>query len=223
MTAGAGPAGSRGRTGTGGGHPGGPQGGRPEAGAPGGGWLLVGAPPSGARRRSRVASRGGPPTPTGPVSAPAPPAGAAPGGARLLGGARRYRDRTGETYHISYSPERLWYYFPLMTRDEAIDILREYAVSQMPVVKAEPPVTAGEVVGSVIEKELLDALFNGRAHLADPVERHMSPSLPIVGAGEPVTAATAALEKSDALLVHEDGKPAGVLTRQDLLGFLAAG
>ena len=112
---------------------------------------------------------------------------------------------------------------PYETVREAIDILREYAVSQMPVVKAEPPVTAGEVVGSVIEKELLDALFSGRAHLADPVERHMSEPLPIVGAGEPVTAATAALEKSDALLVHEDGKPAGVLTRQDLLSFLAAG
>jgi cystathionine beta-synthase len=112
---------------------------------------------------------------------------------------------------------------PYETVREAIDILREYAVSQMPVVKAEPPVTAGEVVGSVIEKELLDALFSGRAHLADPLERHMSPPLPIVGSGEPVTAATAALEKSDALLVHEDGKPAGVLTRQDLLSFLVAG
>ena len=112
---------------------------------------------------------------------------------------------------------------PYETVREAIDILREYSVSQMPVVKAEPPVTAGEVVGSVGEKELLDLLFAGRAHLADPLERHMSPPLPTVGAGEPVAAATAALEKSDALLVHDDGKPAGVLTRQDLLGFLAAG
>ncbi|HEX6921898.1 MAG TPA: cystathionine beta-synthase [Actinomycetes bacterium] len=110
---------------------------------------------------------------------------------------------------------------PNETVREAIDIMREYGVSQMPVVKAEPPVTAGEVVGSVIEKELLDLLFSGQAHLADPLERHMSAPLPIVGAGEPVSAATAALEKSDALLVHEDGKPAGVLTRQDLLGFLA--
>ena len=112
---------------------------------------------------------------------------------------------------------------PNETVRDAIDILREYAVSQMPVVKAEPPVTAGEVVGSVVEKELLDLLFSGRAHLADPLERHMSAPLPIVGAGEPVSAATAALEKSDALLVHDDGKPAGVLTRQDLLSFLAAG
>jgi cystathionine beta-synthase len=111
---------------------------------------------------------------------------------------------------------------PYETVREAIDILREYSVSQMPVVKAEPPVTAGEVVGSVSEKELLDLLFSGKAHLADPLERHMSEPLPIVGAGEPVAAATAALEKSDALLVHDEGKPAGVLTRQDLLGFLAA-
>jgi cystathionine beta-synthase len=112
---------------------------------------------------------------------------------------------------------------PYETVREAIDILREYAVSQMPVVKAEPPVTAGEVVGSVAEKELLDLLFSSQAHLADAVERHMSEPLPIVGSGEPVAAAIAALEKSDALLVHDEGKPAGVLTRQDLLSFLAAG
>src|SRR4029079_2024697 len=106
---------------------------------------------------------------------------------------------------------------PYETVREAIDILREYSVSQMPVVKAEPPVTAGEVVGSVSEKELLDLLFSGHAHLADALARDNAAPLPIVGSGEPVSAATAALAKSDAVLVHEDGKPAGVLTRQDLL------
>jgi cystathionine beta-synthase len=110
---------------------------------------------------------------------------------------------------------------PNETIREAINILREYGVSQMPVVKAEPPVTAGEVVGSVSEKALLDALFAGTATLADPLEKHMSPSLPIVGSGEPVSAAVNALGGADALLVHIDGKPAGVLTRQDLLGHLA--
>jgi cystathionine beta-synthase len=90
------------------------------------------------------------------------------------------------------------------------------------VVKAEPPVTAGEVVGSVAERSLLDALFAGRAALSDPVERHVSAPLPIIGSVEPVSAALAALREGDALLVHVDGKPAGVLTRQDLLGYLAA-
>jgi cystathionine beta-synthase len=111
---------------------------------------------------------------------------------------------------------------PSETVREAIDILREYGVSQMPVVKEEPPVMAAEVVGSVIEKELLDALFAGRARLADPLERHMSPPLPMVGAGEPVSAAVAALQSSDAAVVLDDGKPRGVVTRQDLLGFLAS-
>ena len=111
---------------------------------------------------------------------------------------------------------------PNDTVREAIDILREYHVSQMPVVKAEPPVMSAEVVGSVVERDLLELLFTGRARLADPVERHLSPPLPMIGAGEPVDAAVGALEKADAAVVLTDGKPEGVLTRQDLLAYLAA-
>ena len=110
---------------------------------------------------------------------------------------------------------------PNETVRDAIDILREYGVSQLPVVRAEPPVTAGEVVGSIDEKTLLDALFAGKATLADRVEKHMSPPLPIVGSGEAVSAAVAQRGGADALLVHVDGKPAGVVTRQDVLGHLA--
>jgi cystathionine beta-synthase len=110
---------------------------------------------------------------------------------------------------------------PNETVRDAINILREYGVSQLPVVGAEPPVTAGEVVGSVSEKDLLDALFAGTAALADPLDRHMSAPLPIVGSGEPVAAALEALGHAGAVLVHVDGKPTGVLTRQDLLGYLA--
>jgi cystathionine beta-synthase len=110
---------------------------------------------------------------------------------------------------------------PQDTVREAIDILREYHVSQMPVVKAEPPVALAEVIGSVIERDLLELLFTGHARLADPLERHMSPPLPVVGAGEPVEAAVTALEKADATVVLADGRPAGVLTRQDLLTHLS--
>ena len=110
---------------------------------------------------------------------------------------------------------------PQDTVREAIDILREYHVSQMPVVKAEPPVAIAEVVGSVIERDLLELLFTGHARLADPLEPHMSPPLPVVGAGEPVDAAVTALEKADAAVVLADGKPTGELTRQDLLTHLS--
>ena len=52
------------------------------------------------------------------------------------------RAKSGETPALVHA-------HPNETVREAIDILREYGVSQMPVVRAEPPVTAGEVVGSV--------------------------------------------------------------------------
>jgi cystathionine beta-synthase len=110
---------------------------------------------------------------------------------------------------------------PSETIAEAVHILQEYGVSQMPVVRAEPPVVAAEVAGSVSERALLDALFSGRAKLVDPVEAHMDAPLPTVGAHEPVADAVTKLQGADALLVQEDGKPVGVVTRQDLLAHLA--
>jgi cystathionine beta-synthase len=107
---------------------------------------------------------------------------------------------------------------PNETVAEAVAILREYAVSQIPVVRAEPPVMAAEVAGSVSERALLDALFTGRAALTDAVERHMDPPLPEIGSGEPVDVAVQALHAADAVLVLDDGRPIGVLTRHDLLG-----
>jgi cystathionine beta-synthase len=112
---------------------------------------------------------------------------------------------------------------PTETVAEAVQILREYGVSQMPVVLAEPPVMAAEVVGAVNERELLGALFAGKAQLADRLDRHMSAPLPTIGAGEPVQSAMAALADADGALVLEDGRPVGVVTRQDLLAFFAAG
>jgi cystathionine beta-synthase len=106
---------------------------------------------------------------------------------------------------------------------QAVGILREYNVSQLPVMKQEPPVMAAEVLGSVVERDLLDALVSGRAAPEDPVGSHMSPPLPTVGSGEPVSSAVEALEKSGAAVVLVDGRPAGLITRQDVLAFLAGG
>ncbi|MER5605735.1 cystathionine beta-synthase [Micromonospora tulbaghiae] len=111
---------------------------------------------------------------------------------------------------------------PTETVRDAIDYMREYGVSQLPVLKAEPPVVTGEVAGSIAEKDLLDALFTGQAHLHDTIERHMGEPLPMIGGGQPVSEAVGLLEKSDAALVLVDGKPKGVLTRQDLLAHLGA-
>src|SRR5262249_58814577 len=115
---------------------------------------------------------------------------------------------------------KLVHVHPTETVGDAVGVLREFGVSQMPVVSAEPPVMAAEVVGAVNERDLLDALFTGKAALADRVDRHMSPPLPTIGAGEQINVAMSALAGADGALVLVDGKPAGVVTRQDPLGDL---
>lgn len=111
---------------------------------------------------------------------------------------------------------------PTETISDAIDILREFDVSQVPVVKAEPPVMVAEIIGAVEESALLESVFTGKAALSDPVSKHMSSPLPMIGSGEPVSAAVAAFETASALTVLENGKPIGVITRQDLLGYVVS-
>ncbi len=126
--------------------------------------------------------------------------------------------------HRSGGIPELVHMHPEETVGEAIEVLREYGVSQMPIVKpgaGHPDVMAAEVVGSVVERDLLDALFTQRAQLGDPLETHMSPPLPQVGSGESVADLMAVLESADAAIVLVEGKPTGVVSRQDLLAFLA--
>ncbi|MBO1751956.1 cystathionine beta-synthase [Actinotalea sp. BY-33] len=110
---------------------------------------------------------------------------------------------------------------PAETVHDAIGILRRYGVSQLPVLTAEPPVKSGEIAGSVAERALLDAVFHDESALTDPVAQHMAAPLPLIGSGESIEAAREALHDADALVVVEDGDPVGVLTRHDLLGYLA--
>ncbi len=124
------------------------------------------------------------------------------------------RSKTGDTPPLVHT-------HPSETVRDAIALLQEYDVSQMPVVVAEPPVKIGEVAGSVTERALLDLVFSGKAGLADRVGDHMEERFPLVGVGEGVDAVRAALHDADALLVVEGGNPVGVLTRHDLLGYLA--
>ena len=109
---------------------------------------------------------------------------------------------------------------PGETVQHAIEILREFSVSQIPVVKEEPPLMAAEVVGSINEKDLLQRLASGKTSKSELISDCMSPALPVVGAKEKLSTGLSALETADAVVVHLQGKPVGVLTRQDVLAFL---
>ncbi|MFZ4892839.1 cystathionine beta-synthase [Plantibacter sp. Mn2098] len=110
---------------------------------------------------------------------------------------------------------------PTDTVREVVDVMTEYGVSQLPVLSAEPPVVMGEVVGAIDEASLMDSVFSGSAQMSDAVSTFVGDPLPLIGLGEPVASARAALGAAPALLVTEDGKPIGVITRHDLLTYLS--
>ena len=103
---------------------------------------------------------------------------------------------------------------------QVIGVLREYEVSQVPVLKAEPPLAVAEVVGSVEDRDLLERAFQDPSILDRPVGTVMGTPLPTVGVGEPIELAVRRTEGRGAVVVLDAGHPVGILTRSDLLGFL---
>jgi cystathionine beta-synthase len=102
-----------------------------------------------------------------------------------------------------------------------IALLREFGVSQMPVVKAEPPLALAEVVGSVSDRQLLERAYHDPSVVDRPVAELMDKPLPTIGMGETVDEAATRLQASPAVVVLDGGHPVGILTRSDLLEFLA--
>jgi cystathionine beta-synthase len=108
------------------------------------------------------------------------------------------------------------------TRD-AIALMHETGVSQLVVsVTTELPLAAKEVVGTLRELELMDLAFRDPQVLDRPVSEIMTPPMPNVGFGEPIGRMVACLDQGPSVLVLEGGHPIGVITRSDVLGFLAS-
>jgi cystathionine beta-synthase len=111
---------------------------------------------------------------------------------------------------------------PEETVRAAIALLQEYGVSQVPVVKAEPPLALAEVVGSVSERQLLEHTLHNAEAFDRPVSSVMGPPMDTVGHSETVDGIAARLEAASAVLVLDGGHPIGILTRSDLLAFLGS-
>ncbi len=104
---------------------------------------------------------------------------------------------------------------------QAIAVMAEFGVSQLAVIKAEPPLAEAEVVGAVYERDLMQRAVADPGLLDLTVDQVMGPPLPTVGSGEPMDVAVRRLEDAPAVLVLDRGHPVGVLTRSDALAFLA--
>jgi cystathionine beta-synthase len=105
---------------------------------------------------------------------------------------------------------------------EAITLMHETGVSQLVVsVTKELPLAAKEVTGTLRELELMDLAFRNPGVVDRPVGEIMGPQMPMVGIGEPIARIVECLEAGSSVLVLDGGHPIGVLTRSDVLGFLA--
>ena len=114
----------------------------------------------------------------------------------------------------------------VVTADErardAFTRMRELGVSQLVVATTtEQPLAAKEVSGSLSELSLMDKAFRDPALLDRPVGELMEAAPPMLGVGETVSAVVERLDSCPAVLVLDGGHPVGILTRQDVLTFLA--
>jgi cystathionine beta-synthase len=91
------------------------------------------------------------------------------------------------------------------------------------VVRDEPVDSLADVVGSLQERELLDRVFRNADALNEDVAVAMQPPLPAVDADASLDDVYEGLSgPSGAVVVASGGRPTGILTRSDLLEFLAA-
>jgi cystathionine beta-synthase len=105
---------------------------------------------------------------------------------------------------------------------DAITVMHDTGVSQVVVsVTKELPLAAKEVVGTLRELELMDLIFRDDGVLDRPIAAIMSPTMPMIGIGEPVARVVSCLEQGPSVLVLDGGHPIGVLTRSDVLSYLA--
>ncbi|TMQ58606.1 MAG: cystathionine beta-synthase [Candidatus Eisenbacteria bacterium] len=101
------------------------------------------------------------------------------------------------------------------TVDRALSLIREFNISQLPVLKE------GNVVGSVSEGVLLQKVLDGSAHGDTRVEYLLEKPLPVVPLDAHLPRAMKVLAASNAAVaVDHQGKPAGILTRFDLLEYI---
>ncbi|HLM29010.1 MAG TPA: cystathionine beta-synthase [Acidimicrobiales bacterium] len=115
----------------------------------------------------------------------------------------------------------LVYVNPDETVHRAVNVMRGYGVSQVPVAKGTMPLAAAEILGAVDELNLMDLAFRDPTVMDEQVEKVMGPRLPTIGIGQPLALAVELLDRAAALVVLAGGRPHVVLSRSDVLNHLS--
>jgi cystathionine beta-synthase len=114
---------------------------------------------------------------------------------------------------------------PLTARvRDAIELLHQYGISQLPVSRDGDLTTVHSMIGSIQERSLLERVFRNPEAIDHTVETVMEQPFPLVDVSEEVERVVPALLAGNpAVLAEEAGRPVGLITRADLLDFVARG
>jgi cystathionine beta-synthase len=105
---------------------------------------------------------------------------------------------------------------------EAIDTMQRYSISQLAVVRDGQLDSLADVIGSLQDRDLLERVFRDPDALHEDVANAMQPPLPAVDITDSLSEVFSTLTgRTNAVVVARGGKPVGVLTRSDLLEYLA--
>ncbi len=105
---------------------------------------------------------------------------------------------------------------------EAIELMQRYSISQLPVVRDGASASLADVVGSLQDRDLLDRVLKNPDALHDDVAIAMQPPLATIDIRDSLDEVFPTLTgRTNAVVVAREGRPVGVLTRSDLLEYLA--
>jgi len=101
---------------------------------------------------------------------------------------------------------------------KALALIEQYDVTQIPVFRGKEP------VGTLFDNDILKTALADPSAVDRPVEEWMAEPLPVVASDEPVDRVTRLLaSRNPAVLVQHNGGVVGILTRFDMLQFIAGG
>jgi cystathionine beta-synthase len=105
---------------------------------------------------------------------------------------------------------------PATTVRKALELIKEHDISQLPILEK------GKPVGTVIDNELMSAVLDNNTLLDAPVSKVMRSPFPVIGADSPIDHAIEFLKKKhSAVLIEEEQKISGILTRYDVIEYMA--
>jgi cystathionine beta-synthase len=98
----------------------------------------------------------------------------------------------------------------------ALDLLRQYEISQIPVMHGH------EVIGSINDVGVMQAVFENADIVHESVKEVMGHAFPALEQHEEIDRAYKLLTLANpAIVVTDDGEPIGVITRQDVISYLS--